>query len=110
MRPARRATTGPFDWVGAVRPRFFDGFHRCVAAFADAGNDLLVEHVVEHASWRADLDRLLAGRDVFWVGVHCDPGEIDRRKRARGNRRIGGSARDVHTWRSTASTSTARTT
>ena len=89
VRPVRREDTGPFDWVGAVRPRFFDGFHRAVAAFAAAGNDLLVEHVVEHLSWRADLDRLLAGSDVFWVGVHCDPHEIDRREAARGDRRPG---------------------
>ena len=89
VRPARRSDTGPFDWVGAVRPRFFDGFHRSIAAFAAAGNDLLVEHVVEHADWRAQLDHLLAGVDVFWVGVHCDLDEIDRRELARGDRTPG---------------------
>ncbi len=93
VRPVRREDTGPFDWVGTVRPRFFDGFHRAVAAFAAAGNDLLVEHVVEHLSWRADLDRLLAGLDVFWVGVHCDPDEIDRREAARDDDRRPGEGR-----------------
>jgi chloramphenicol 3-O phosphotransferase len=89
VRPARRSDTGPFDWVGAVRPRFFDGFHRSIAAFAAAGNDLVVEHVVEHADWRAQLDDLLMGVDVFWVGVHCDLDEIDRRELARGDRTPG---------------------
>lgn len=89
VRPVRRAAAGPFDWVGEVRPRFFDGFHRAVAAFAAAGNDLLVEHVVEQVAWRAQLDELLADFDVFWVGVHCDPDEIDRRELARGDRTPG---------------------
>jgi chloramphenicol 3-O phosphotransferase len=89
VRPARRSDTGPFDWVGAVRPRFFDGFHRCIAGFAAAGNDLVVEHVVERAAWRAQLDHLLAGVDVFWVGVHCDLDEIDRRELTRGDRSPG---------------------
>jgi chloramphenicol 3-O phosphotransferase len=89
VAPARRAVDGPFDWVGTVRPRFFDGFHRAVAAFALAGNDVLLEHVVEHAAWRAQLDDLLADLDVFWVGVHCDLAEIDRRELARGDRTPG---------------------
>ena len=52
-----------------MRPRFFDGFHRCIPAMAAAGNDLVVEHVVEFAGWRAQLDELL---DVFWVAVQGD--------------------------------------
>ena len=31
------------------RARFFDGFHRSIVGFAEAGNDLLVEHIVEEA-------------------------------------------------------------
>ncbi|MBD9593822.1 hypothetical protein IB277_12205 [Ensifer sp. ENS07] len=31
------------------RARFFDGFHRSIAAFAEAGNDLIVEHIVEES-------------------------------------------------------------
>jgi chloramphenicol 3-O phosphotransferase len=48
-----------------------------------------VEHVIEFRSWRADLAALLAHLDVFLVGVHCAPDELDRRERARGDRRIG---------------------
>jgi chloramphenicol 3-O phosphotransferase len=52
-------------------------------------NDLVVEHIIEFPSWRAELRRLLRGFDVFLVGVHCDLDEIDRRERRRGDRRIG---------------------
>ena len=30
--PRRREAAGPFAWVGEMRPRFFDGFHRSVAS------------------------------------------------------------------------------
>jgi chloramphenicol 3-O phosphotransferase len=89
MLPPRRDDGGPFDWWHQVRPRFFAGFHRCLPAFALAGNDLIVEHVIEFGSWRAELAALLAGLDVFLVGVHCAPDELDRRERLRGDRRIG---------------------
>jgi chloramphenicol 3-O phosphotransferase len=89
MLPPRRDDGGPFDWWHQVRPRFFAGFHRCLPAFAVTGNDLIVEHVIEFRSWRADLAALLANLDVFLVGVHCAPDELDRRERIRGDRRIG---------------------
>jgi chloramphenicol 3-O phosphotransferase len=53
------------------------------------GNNLIVEHVIEFRSWRADLAVLLADLDVFLVGVHCAPDELDRRERIRGDRCIG---------------------
>ena len=87
--PHRREDGGPFDWWHQMRPRFFAGFHRCLPALALAGNDLIVDHVIEFASWRNDLAGLLAGLDVFLVGVHCDLDELDRRERQRGDRRIG---------------------
>jgi chloramphenicol 3-O phosphotransferase len=89
MLPERREHHGPFAWWEEMRPRFFDGFHRCLPALAGAGNDLIVEHVIEFAAWRSSLVRLLGGFDVFLVGVHCDLAEIDRRERERGDRRIG---------------------
>jgi chloramphenicol 3-O phosphotransferase len=89
MLPERRDDEGPFAWWQAMRPRFFDGFHRCLPALAEAGNDLIVEHVIEFPDWRGHLARLLDGFDVFLVGVHCDLAEMDRRERERGDRRIG---------------------
>ncbi|MFI7452433.1 chloramphenicol phosphotransferase CPT family protein [Nonomuraea sp. NPDC049714] len=89
MLPERRDRDGPFAWWPEMRPRFFHGFHRCLPALAGAGNDLIVEHIIEFPAWRVLLAELLAGFDVFLVGVHCDLDELDRRERARGDRRIG---------------------
>ena len=97
MLPARRDREGPFAWWQQMRPRFFDGFHRCLPALATAGNDLIVEHIIEFRTWREDLARLLEGLDAFLVGVHCDLAEIDRRERSRGDRRIGEGRSHVET-------------
>jgi chloramphenicol 3-O phosphotransferase len=89
MLPERRDDEGPFDWWYQVRPRFFAGFHRCLPALTSVGNDLIVDHIIEFQSWRTDLAELLAGVDVFLVGVHCELAELDRRERERGDRHIG---------------------
>ena len=87
--PRRRDRDGPFDWWHQMRPRFFAGFHRCIPALAYPGNDLIVDHIIEFATWRRDLAALLRGLDVYLIGVHCDLDEIDRRERERGDRRVG---------------------
>jgi chloramphenicol 3-O phosphotransferase len=97
MLPLRRDADGPFAWWQQMRPRFFDGFHRCLPALAAAGNDLIVEHIIEFRAWRDYLAGLLDGLDVFLVGVHCELAEIDRRERDRGNRRIGEGRSHVQT-------------
>ena len=97
----RQADAGPWAWR-TVRPRFFDGFHRCIAALAAAGNPLIVEHVLERQAWCDALVRLLAPFDVFFVGVHCPLDELERRERLRGDRQPGEGrahlADGVHTW------------
>ncbi len=97
MLPERRNDGGPFDWWERVRPRFFEGFHRCLPALAQARNDLIVEHIIEFPAWRDHLAELLAGLDVFLVGVHCDLDEIDRREKARRDRAIGEGRTHVET-------------
>ena len=82
-----RPTAPAARWHG--RETFFDGFHRSIAAFASAGLDVLVEHIVERASWHTDLNRLLLPFDVFWVGLFAPIEEIEQRERARGDRAIG---------------------
>lgn len=93
--PESRIARGEFPWP-TLREAFFDGFHRSVAAFAAAGNNLVVEHIVETREWLHRLLRLLDGCDVFFVGVHCPLEELERRERLRGDRRPGEAAADLH--------------
>ena len=81
----------------AGREMFFDAFHRSIPAMAAAGLDLLIEHIVEEQQWADDLTALLAGLDVFWVGVHAPVEVMTAREIARGNRTIGEAAYHLKT-------------
>jgi chloramphenicol 3-O phosphotransferase len=94
--PKSRIESGEFSWR-EMRPAFFEGFHRCLPALSGAGNNLIVEHIVETSDWMNRLLRLLAHLDVFFVGVHCSLSELERRERERGDRRIGEAKLDYET-------------
>ena len=94
--PKARIKNGEFLWP-ALRPQFFDGFHRCLPALAEAGHNLIVEHIVETEEWMHRLLRLLGQLDVFFVRVHCPLPELERRELERGNRRIGEARTDYET-------------
>lgn len=94
--PWARVKSGEFPWP-SLRPAFFDGFHRCLPALAGAGNNLIVEYIVETREWMSDLLRLLEPHDVFFVGVHTTLDELERRERTRGDRREGEARRDFET-------------
>lgn len=97
----RQAENTPFSW-NILRPRFFRGFHNSIAAFADSGANLLVEHIVERQEWFDDLVVLLSPFKVHYVGVMCPMEEMERRERDRGDRRIGEGRSHIedgiHTW------------
>lgn len=64
-----------------------------IAAMARAGARIVVDDVflggaASQARWRTAL----AGLDVLWVGVRCEPGVAEEREAARGDR-AGGMAR-----------------
>lgn len=63
--------------------------HGCVAAFAAAGANVIVDQVLLEPAWFADAVRRLQDYDVWFVGVHCALPELERRERERGDRRAG---------------------
>ena len=91
--PRERIRRGEFDWR-AMREPFFVGFETSLVAYARAGNDLVVEHIMESEAWLARIVGILAGLDVFFVGVNCPLDELERREQARGDRKIGDARRD----------------
>ena len=93
MLPMDRIRNKQIDW-STMRPAFFEGYHRSLVAFASAGNNLLVEHIVETEAWMNRLLDLLAPFDVFFIGVHCPLPELERREAERGDRRLGEARAD----------------
>lgn len=94
--PRRREEGGAFAWPN-MRPRLFAGYYNCLPALASAGNNLVIDHIIETAEQLEILVRLLAGFDVFFVGVHCPLEELERREQQRGDRCIGDARRDLET-------------
>ncbi|MBN9024964.1 MAG: AAA family ATPase [Rhizobiales bacterium] len=94
--PTRRFKSGEFRWADA-RPAFFEGFHGSLKAYADAGNNLILEHILDKEDWLEMLARLLAQHDVFFAGVHCPLELLVEREAARGDRPIGSARRDYET-------------
>ena len=88
-----RIRSGEIDWL-TMRPAVFDGFHQCLPVLAEAGNNLIVEHIIENETWMSELVKLLTGLDVFFVGVHCPLPELERRELERGDRRVGETRQD----------------
>ncbi|NED13893.1 AAA family ATPase [Streptomyces sp. SID9124] len=79
---------GPEELDAALR-RTRMGFHRSIAAMAEVGNDVVVDHVLSEP-WRLiDCLTVLPPEDVLLVGVHCLLDELVRREQARGDRPAG---------------------
>ncbi len=94
--PPSRPEVAEFEW-NEIRPHFFDGFRRCLPALAEAGNNLIVEHIIETDQWCAHLQELLRPFDVFMIGLHCPIEELERREIERGDRRVGSARQDFLT-------------
>ena len=56
--PMNRFRSGDFDWRDA-RPAFFDGFHASLGAYVDAGNNLILEHILDRGEWLRQLATLV---------------------------------------------------
>lgn len=95
MLPDRGDGLGPFAWWTQMRPRFFAGFHRCLPALADTGNDLIVEHVIEFPAWRDELSRLLAQPNPTTSPVPGTTGVVGRLHRSMRGRRLIRAVRDL---------------
>jgi len=84
----RPGAAGTAIETGPVAVRLLDGLRRAVAALAAAGNDLIVDEVME-APEATDYRRLLAGHELHLVGLHAPLAVLEARERARGDREPG---------------------
>lgn len=94
--PMDRIKRKEFDWK-EMRSQVFDGVHRVVEALAAAGNNVVFEHILEKADWHSDLQRRFKPFQTLWIGVFCPLEELEKREKARGNRKIGEGKNDLKT-------------
>lgn len=93
--PTARFDSGEFDWQ-TWRAPFFTGFHASLGAYLAAGNDLILEHILDTPGWLDELVRALEGHDVLFVALHCPLEVLEAREAARGDRPKGSAAKDFH--------------
>ena len=102
--PAHWAEVFSYEYVDGVidrvtpaplGDRLVRGLHRAVAALAEDGLDVVVDHVLLSQDWADDLAACVASYDVLRVGVTCPVDVLDEREAARGDRTVG-QARAQH--------------
>ncbi len=72
----------------------FDGFYQSLAAYANAGNNLILEHILDTAGWADTLKSLFEPHDVLFVAVHCSLPVLNAREQERGDRQAGSAQKD----------------
>lgn len=75
--------------LGADGQAMAKAFHRTVAALADSGFTVIVDDVLFEPWLLPDWLASVGPREVYFIGVHCDLKEAERREIARGDRQPG---------------------
>ncbi|CAB4953375.1 unannotated protein [freshwater metagenome] len=89
MRSTPRQAPLDDEALAEVLERTRRGYHRVLAALAEAGNDVIADYPLSEP-WRLDdLLVVLDGIDVTLVDVVCSNEELERRERARADRPRG---------------------
>ncbi len=98
--PKRKAPEFGISW-SQMRENVIEGFYISIVALLAAGNNLVVDIIVENEEQKNQLLQLLKDEDVFSVGLHCSLPELIFREKARGDREVGLAEVDfktVHTF------------
>ena len=88
MLPDRYFCDDKQEELSMLIPQAISGTHRCIAASASAGNNIVVDHVLEQRPWLEECVDTLTDFSVLFVGIRCPLEELERRERGR-NRRPG---------------------
>lgn len=87
---------------GPMGHRMLRGMHRAIGAFAQEGNNVIVDDLMLEPKILDDYLVALRNYRVWFIGVHCEIGELSRREIARGGRFPGTAFshfEDVHIHR-----------
>lgn len=69
---------------GPEGQKVIKGMHRAIAAYAREGNNLIVDYIKYEHEWLQDLQEVLKGIKVIWVGVTASLESIEKREKERG--------------------------
>jgi chloramphenicol 3-O phosphotransferase len=69
--------------IGKTGQKVITGMHRAIAAYAKAGNNVIIDYIMYDSAWHADLMNALSGVSVFTVGVTAPLSVIEAREKMR---------------------------
>lgn len=83
--------------VGPEGQKMIRGMHRAIAAYAKAGNNVIVDYIMYDAAWHDDLMSALSGVPVVTVGVTASLPVIQQREKFRATSPEGHARSIYHT-------------
>jgi chloramphenicol 3-O phosphotransferase len=92
--PWNRFRDKTFEWA-EERPKVLNGFWHWWPILANAGNNIIIDHIIERDEDQVFLLDLLKGIDVYFVALHCSLEELEWREQQRGNRHKGDARSDL---------------
>lgn len=79
--------------VGPVGDNVMHSMHHAIAAYAQQGNNCIVDYIAYKQEWIADLCKALRGLTVYIIGVDGELDVLEQREKARGRAFVEGHAR-----------------
>jgi chloramphenicol 3-O phosphotransferase len=70
--------------IGEQGQKIIKGMHRAIAAYAKAGNNVIVDYIMYDSAWHDDLKSALSGVPVIFVGVTASLPTLEQREKMRG--------------------------
>lgn len=83
--------------IGPAGDRIIHGMHKAIAAYANAGNHVIVDYILYKPSWREHLLESLEGLNVVLIGVHADLETLEKREKSRNTSPAGHSRSHYNT-------------
>lgn len=83
--------------VGSEGQKVIKGMHHAIAAYAKAGNNVIVDYIKYEQPWIDDLKNALQGIKVIWVGATASLESIQQREKKRGTSPEGHARSHYHT-------------
>jgi chloramphenicol 3-O phosphotransferase len=75
--------------AGATGQVLMAGMHHAIAALAQAGNNVIADHVLVDPGWVDECARLFCDLPAYFVAVHCPLDVLEQREQQRQDRTLG---------------------
>jgi len=83
--------------IGPEGQKMIRGMHCAIAAYAKAGNNVIVDYIMYDAAWHDDLISALSGIPVVTIGVTASLPVVQQREKLRGTSPEGHARSIYHT-------------